>query len=195
MENRYLGIYFSKLAACGISQDVCDKLIEFYGNALANASYATKTDSGLAYKGSLIETVLTKLAVFAFKLNELYPENIRVNKESLVKVCLLQHISKCHRLTPSTDMWRVSKLGEAFTYSEGQPAIGTGLHSLVMATSAGVSFTPIEAEAMVIIDRKDDDVQAKYHSSLLSTIVKHANEMVYIQQVELEKLKKQPIEE
>jgi hypothetical protein len=64
-----------------------------------------------------------------------------------------------------------------------------------MASAAGVAFTPIEAEAMTIIDKKDDDIQAKYHSSLLSTIVKHANEMVYAQQTELENLKKEPIEE
>lgn len=195
MAKNYLEIYFEKLATCGISRDTCDKLIEFYGNNLAKASYATKSNTGLAYAGSLIETILTKLTVFAIRLNELYPEEIRVDKNSLVKVCLLQHIAKCQRLTPSTDMWRVSKLGEVFTYTDGQPAIGTGLHSLVMASAAGVAFTPIEAEAMTIIDKKDDDIQAKYHSSLLSTIVKHANEMVYAQQTELEKLKKEPIEE
>lgn len=189
MENKYFNTYFKKLIASGISEDSCKQLKEKYGNLLNHASYNTKSESGLAYEGSLLETVLTKLTVLAIKINELYPEEIRVDKNSLVKVCLLQHISKCMRLTRSTDEWRIKKLGEIYTYTEGMPAIGTGLHSLIMATSAGVELSPIEGEAMTIIDRKDDDLQAKYHSSILTSIVKQANEMVYIQQHELGKIK------
>ena len=190
MTNKYFETYFKKLASSGVPQEACDKLQELYGKEMLTAGYNTKLDSGLAYDGALLETSLTKLAVFAVKLNELYPEEIRVDKKSIVKVCLLQHISKCRRMTKSNDEWRINKLGEVYTYTEGMPAIGTGLHSLIMANSAGIKFDPFEAEAMTIIDRKDDDLQAKYHSCMLSVIVKQANEMVYMQQQEIEKKKK-----
>lgn len=188
--NKYFEIYFKKLESCGVPQECCDKLKEVYGAPLESMGYNTKMDSGLAYDGALIDTVLTKLTVFAININNLYPENIRVDKNSIIKVCLLQHISKCLRMTKSNDEWRINKLGEVYTYTEGMPAIGTGLHSLIMANNVGITFTDLEAEAMTIIDRKDDDLQAKYHSSILSSIIKQANEMVYIQQQELKKLEK-----
>lgn len=188
MDSKTYETYLKKLIACGVSEESCNKLREKYGDILYIASYSTKSDSGLAYEGSMIETALKKLAVFAVKINELYPEQIRVNKESLVKVCLLQHISKAQRLTKSNDTWRIEKLGELYNYTSGMPAIGTGLHSLIMAVECGIVFTPFEAEAMTIIDRQEDDPQAKYHSSMLTSIVKQANEMVYVLSDETKKL-------
>ena len=185
MENKYFDTYFKKLIGCGVSEESCENLKESYGKLLDVAGFGAKADTGLAYEGALLETVLKKLAVFAIKINDIYPEEIRADKNSLVKVCLLQHISKCLRMTKSNDEWRIKKLGEVYTYTEGIPAIGTGLHSLIMATNCGIRFTAFEVEAMTIIDRKDDDLQAKYHSSMLTTIIKQANEMVYVQEHEL----------
>lgn len=181
--------YWKKLSQCGISSEACEKLKEKYGNLMEYGSYSTTSDSGLAYSGSLIETILKKLTVFAVELNKIYPQEIMVEKDSIVKICLLQHISKCLRLVESNDEWRKNKLGEIYTYSSGMPAIGVGLHSLIMASECGIEFTPFESEAMTIIDRKDDDAQAKYHSSLLTNIVKQANEMVYNCSTEMKKIK------
>ena len=124
-------------------------------------------------------SLLTKLAFFAVKLNELYPEDIRVDVKSLVKICLLQHISKSVRYIKSTDTWRINNLGELYKYNQEVPAIGIGLHSMMLAINCGVEFTPEESEAMTVIDRSEDDNQMKYYSSLLTSIVRQANEMVY----------------
>ena len=114
-------------------------------------------------------------------MNNIYPEELRVDVNSIVKVCLLQHISKAVRTEKSTNEWRIKNLGEAYTYVKKTPAIGTGLHSIAMATECGIVFTPIEIEAMTSIDRdSNDDMQFKYHSDMLSTIVYQANQMVYV---------------
>ena len=182
--------YFEKLKLCDVSEESCQKLRECFGDLMHIASYHTKNDYGLAYEGSMIETVLTKLASFAVKLNDIYPEQVRVDKKSLIKICLLQHISKANRFIKSTDEWRANKLGEIYTYTNGMPAIGIGLHSLMIAVDCGIQFTPFEAEAMTIIDRSDDDMQAKYHSSMLSNIVKQANDMVLQYCTEVKTIKK-----
>jgi hypothetical protein len=179
MENKTVETYFKKLNNCGVSEEACKKLQEKYGDILYLASYSNNNDVGLAYEGSMIDTSLKKLAVFAVKLNDIFPEQMRVDKASLVKVCLLQHISKAERFVKSNDEWRKTRLGELYSYTKGMPAIGIGLHSIAMATSCGVEFTTEEIEAMTIIDRKDDDAQIKYHSSLMSMIVRQANDMVY----------------
>lgn len=179
--NKWIDVYYEKLEKCGIDTDVVNILKEKYGDVLADASFSTTTDCGLAYDGSLIEIALTKLTVYAIKVNNLYPEDLRVDVNSIVKVCLLQHIAKAIRTEKSTNEWRIKNLGEAYTYVKKSPAIGTGLHSLAMATECGIQFNPIEVEAMVCNDRSNDDIQAKYHSNMLTNIIKQANEMVYIE--------------
>lgn len=188
--NKNVEIYFQKLEQCGVSSDVCEVIKEKLGPVLFDASYGMKSVDGMAYEGSMIEIALKKLAVFAVNLNNLYPEEIRVDVKSIVKVCLLQHISKALRYIKSSDTWRINNLGEIYTFnSENMPAIGFGLHSMLLAIDCGVTFTPFEAEAMTIIDRKEDDAQAKYYSSLLTNIVKQANEMVYNCYTNLSKVK------
>jgi hypothetical protein len=188
MDSRNLALYFKKLNEAGVSEEACEKLREMYGDVLSIGSFALKDDSGLAYEGSLLETSMRRLAVFAFKLNEIFNERIQVDKKSLIKVCLLQHISKSLRMVKSSDEWRIRKLGEVYTYVNGGPAIGIGFHSLLMAHDCGISFTTEEAEAMTIIDKTEDDLQSKYHSSMLSNIVKMANEMVWVHATETEKV-------
>jgi hypothetical protein len=179
MNNSAINVYFSKLESCGISSEVCEKIKEKLGDDLYNASYGMKSNDGTAYEGSVIDISLTKLALFAVKLNELYPEDIRVDVKSLVKICLLQHISKSVRYIKSTDTWRINNLGELYKYNQEVPAIGIGLHSMMLAINCGVEFTTEESEAMTVIDRSEDDNQMKYYSSLLTSIVRQANEMVY----------------
>ena len=147
-ENQWVDTYYRKLEKCGISEEAINALVEKYGDVINKASFSTKTDCGLAYDGSLIETALTKLTVYAVKLNNIYPEELRVDVNSIVKVCLLQHISKAVRTEKSTNEWRIKNLGEAYTYVKKTPAICTGLHSIAMATECGIVFTPIEIEAM-----------------------------------------------
>jgi hypothetical protein len=68
-----------------------------------------------------------------------------------------------------------------YKYDENQPSIRTGLHSLILAQQCGVTFTPEEAEAMTVNDRDLTDDQARWHSSVMATIVRQANELTYIQ--------------
>ena len=78
-------------------------------------------------------------------------------------------------------MWEVEKRGLAYKYNPNQPSIKTGLHSLVLAQNFGITFNEEEAEAMTVNDRLVTDEQAKWHSSLLASIVRQASEMTYMQ--------------
>ena len=101
-------LYLKKLSQLGISTD---KLAEDYGDKLADATFSVNADSGLAFDGALISTILYKLTPYAVKLNDLYPEDIRVDKNSLVKVCLLHQIAKAVRLLPNDNDWEIKNRG------------------------------------------------------------------------------------
>lgn len=181
-DNKNITTFYGKLENCGVSKESLDKLSEKYGSVIEKASFSTKNDCGLSGEGTLINTVLRKLTVYAVELNRLYPEPIRVDIKSIVKVCLLQHLSKAIRTEKSTNEWRIKNLGEEYVYTKNTPSIGTGLHSLMMAVECGIEFTPFECEAMVSIDRDGtNDLQFKYHSNMLSTIVYQANQMTYVE--------------
>jgi len=171
-------IFIKKLKQLDIDTD---KLEKEYGELIANATFSAHADNGLAYDGSLLHTVLYKLTPYAIKLNELYPADIQVDKNSLIKICLLHQIAKAVRLIKNDNQWEIEKRGLPYKYNPNVPAIRSGLHSLIMATNCGISFTAEEAEAMTVNDRDMTDEQARWHSSLMSSIIRQASEMVYLE--------------
>lgn len=185
--SKWFDTYFKKLVSFGVPEESVNLLKEKYGESLMSASIATKADSGCAYEGSLIETVVTKVTKYAVLINDQLDERVRVNKNVLCKICFLSLIGMADRVAPQTDEWRKKNLGECYTYKEGNAAIPTTLHSVAMCSGCGISFTPEEMEAMTIIDRKEDDKQAKYYSSMLSQIVKSAYELTFTECRELHK--------
>lgn len=176
-----LQVFYTKLEnVCGIDKKTVETLHEKYGEKLMNGSFTNINDHGNAYEGSLIEIVLKKLTLYAVRLNELLPDKKRIDKNTLVKVCLLHHIAKAIRLVPNDNQWEIEKRGMVFKYDEDQPSIRTGLHSLLMCQECGVQFTAEEAEAMTVNDRDLTDDQARWHSSVMATIVRQANELTYL---------------
>ena len=179
-----LELYFKKLGQLGINTE---KLSSEYGELLENATFSNMSDNGLAYDGSLIKTIMYKLTPYAIRINELYPESIRVDKNTLVKVCLLHHIAKCVRFVKNDNEWEIKNRGMVYKYNKENPPIRNGLHSLIIAQNCGITFTAEEADAMTINDRDLSDDQARYHCTMLASIVRQANEMVYIDAVNTNK--------
>jgi hypothetical protein len=171
-------LFIKKLNQIGIDTT---KLAEDFGEKIAEATFSVNDSNGLAFDGALINTVLYKLTPYAIKINELFPKELQIDKNSLIKVCLLHQIAKAVRLEPNDNDWEVKNRGLIYKYTPNQPSIRTGLHSLIMATNSGIQFTPEEAEAMTVNDRDLSDDQARWHSSLMASIIRQANEMVYLE--------------
>ena len=177
-------LFIKKLNQLGIETNA---LVEGIGEKLKNGTFSLNSESGLCGDGTLIETILKVLTPYAVKLNNLFPEDIRVNQNTLVEICLLHQIAKAIRLVPNDNQWEIEKRGLIYKYAPNQPSIRTGLHSLVLAQSFGLNFTAEEAEAMTVNDRDLSDNQARWHSSLLASIVRQANEMTYLQDINSKK--------
>ena len=147
-------------------------------DVVMDASYANLTDSGLAYKGSLIESMLN-ITKYAVKINQLLPENKQANLSSIVKVGLLHHIAKVLLYEPNDNNWEITNRGMVYKYnSELEGALRVGERSTLLSSNAGIKFSELEYEAMRIMDKTNDDNYAKYYSSSLSIVIKQANEIV-----------------
>ena len=147
---------------------------------LKEASFGISAEGGCAYAGSLIDKSI-KLTSLAVKLNEtMLPETMQVDKASLVKVCMLQHISKAKSLVKNDNEWEVNKRGYIYKYNNDCTIIKTGALSSYIAMRCGAEFTDDELEAITIIDRDSDDKQANFYASKLAMIVRIANEMLLL---------------
>lgn len=154
-----------------------EEMINEYGELLKKATYGMNEDSGSAYDGSLLDIVLNKLCLYSFNINNTLSDSMKVDKNSLLKVLLLQHISKCEMFIPQTVDW-LRKKGALYEFNpniKGQ--LKTGERSAYICMKYGITLSEEEYEAIRVID-KDCDDKSQYYASPLATIVKMTNILV-----------------
>lgn len=163
-----------------IGEEPTEKLVEAVGGdeAIMEASYSNLADSGSAFDGSFVKNVI-RMTKYAIQINELLPEDIRAEKASITKVCLLNQIAKVVMLSKNENNWEVVNRGMIYRYNKLEGALRTGERSIMLAMNAGVTFNESEFEAMGILDRNsEDDNYKKYFSSTLSVVVRQAAELI-----------------
>ena len=147
-------------------------------NAVMDAPFANTSDTGFAYRGSLVETVLN-ITKYAVKINGLLPNDKQATLDSIVKVGLLHHLAKVLLYLPNDNSWEITNRGMVYKYnSDLLGALRVGERSTLLACNAGIKFAEFEFEAMRIMDKSNDDTYSKYYSSSLSTVIKQANEII-----------------
>lgn len=149
-------------------------------SALKTASGALSVETGLAYPGALISHInlFTNIAERLAKMVcGTFPN---VTKEALLKVCLIQHLSKIEMYVPNDNQWEIDKRGMAYKFAELDGCLKFGERSALNALNAGVKLTPIEYEAICSLDKDGEEAKnRKYMVDILSMIVRQANELAY----------------
>ena len=177
IRNKNYSLFLKKLQELGIDTS---SLEEKLNDKLLNATFTHSNDNGLAYDGSLLHVILRVLTPYAIKLNNILPEDMRIPQESIIKVCLFQHLAKCEFIIPNDNTWEIEKRGLLYKYAKSDVSLKMGMKSIILAHECGVQFTPHEIEAMICMDRDPSDEQARYFSSTLSTIIRQANELTFL---------------
>ena len=178
IKEKNYSIFIKKLEEIGIdTSSITEELAE----KIKNASFNFSNENGTAYSGSLLHIVLRKLTPYAININNVLNPSIQVEKNTLIKVCLLQHLSKCHLFELNDNEWERDKRGLIYKFSKQNVALKMGMFSIYFAEKLGIRFSLEELEAMTVLDRNLDDEQVKYFSSPLSTIVRQANELTFLE--------------
>ena len=145
-----------------------------FNNKLMNASAFVNEDSGGAYAGSLIEHA-NRVAVIAYKINESLAKEVQISPDSIVRVSYLFGISKAIMLEANTVEYEI-KRGKLYRFANNLPAIKGSELSIYLCNKYDIELTQEEFEAILIID-KDCDIQSKIFSSVLTNIIKSANDL------------------
>lgn len=157
---------------------ITDELITFLGEDFVKAPASTQIDYHYCYEGGLIDMCL-KITKNAISINEILPENLKINKESLIKVCLLHQIGKAHLFKPLESKWHNEK-GIMYEFNEGLTSMSVGERSIFYLLSYGIKLSEEEFQAIINHSKDNSDKQAKYFSSTLSIILKQAIELTIL---------------
>lgn len=166
-----------------------EELINDYGEAIKVASFAMNETSGGAYQGSLLDIVLSNLCVIATHINEsafglnskekYKHQYLYCDKTSLMKVLLLQHISKAEMFVPSNEQWKINK-GMYYEFNPNtKTALKLGERSVFLCMKYGIKLTEEEYDAIKICDKEEE----KNNSFVtpLAELVKIANQLAAIE--------------
>lgn len=144
------------------------------------------SDTGNAFSGGLVMHCNTVLKL-AKRLAKMVSLTFPIDEQTLTKVCLLHQIAKTEMFVPNDDEWG-KKRGYLYKFADTEGVLKVGERSICMCTNAGIKFTPIEFEAMRILDKESEELKTqKFKINIISLILLQANELAYA--IEKEKYK------
>ena len=166
-----------------------EELIEEYGDKIKIASFSLNDEKRKTYKKTIIDDDLYNLCVIANHINEhafgtndkgkVKHNNLYVNKSSLFKVLLLQHISKAEMFIPVTEQWKINK-GILYEFNQNlMTSMKLGERSLFICSKYGIQFTEEEYAAMKVLDKDEDKTNS--FITPLEQLVKISNQLTAIE--------------
>jgi len=159
---------------------------EYLYEKLETASCALNEDTGCAYPGSLIVHI-NLITALAKRIAKMVSGTFSIDENSLVKVCLLMHLSKIEMYIPNDNQWEIEKRGLNYKFAELSGKLKFGERSILNAMNRGINLTAQEFEAIKCLDTEKEN-GGKYFESIVTTIVRQANELAYA--IEKEKYNK-----
>lgn len=145
-------------------------LMAFLGEDFIKAPASTMSDYHNAFEGGLIDHLLN-VAKYAVNINNSLPDDEKVDKTSLLKVCLLHQIGKAKLYTPCTSDWHRKNQGKMYEFNEDLTSMRVGERSAFYAQSHGITLTEEEYSAILNFD-KNDDKMSDYHNSMVGDLLK-----------------------
>lgn len=147
-----------------------DKLMGFLGEAFIKAPASTMTSLHNAVEGGLIDHLLN-VTKYAVLINDSLPEDEKVDKSSLIKVCLLHQIGKAHLYKECTSDWHKKNQGKMYEFNSNMVSMRVSERSVFYALSNGIELTDEEYAAILNFDKVDDKM-AEYHNTMLGDLLK-----------------------
>lgn len=157
-----------------------NELLEFLGESLYSAPASNMESMYNSFPGGLIDYIL-KVTKYAVNINDNLPDNIKVDKPSIIKVCFLHQLGKVHLFKFCESEWHRKNQGKIYDFNEELVSMRVGERSAYYALKYGVNLSEEEYQSIINYDKSDDDKQSKWYGSGLSTILRLANELAIME--------------
>lgn len=174
--NQDWSIFWNSLTKAGLDAYYDEEKLQA---KMKDAAGALNEDTGLAYPGGLLHHIVLFTAI-AQRLAKMVSNTFDIEEESLLKVCCLMHLSKMDMYIPNDNDWEIKNRGLNYKFSGLNGRLKFGERSILQAMNQGVKLEPEEFEAIRCLDKKDESTKTtELFDSILSTIVRQANELAY----------------
>ena len=154
------------------------ELEDFLGDGI----YTSPTSSTLnmigCYPGGLLHHII-KACRYSIKLNEILPDELKQPVASIVKVAFLCQIGKVFMFKLND---RAAQNGKMYDFDDNIVRLHVGERSAYYALKYGVKLTEEEYQAIINIDKDNDDKMARYFSTSLTQIIKNGFELAIMEE-------------
>lgn len=152
--------------------------MELLQEELCSSPCAVSAEMGTAYKGALLVHINMVTAI-AQRLMKMISGTFQIDEKSLLKVCLLMHLSKRNIYVENENEWEIKNRGLLFKFKKGvDGCISGGARSALEALNNEVKLSAIEFEAIQCLDN-EGETSKKMFTNILTTIIRQANELSY----------------
>lgn len=151
------------------------ELVEFLGDDLYTSPASTSLTMTGCYPGGLLHSTI-RACTYAIKVNDLLPDALKQPVESIVKATFLSQIGKTFMFCLTENEYH-KKQGKMYEFCEDIIRMRVGERSIYYATKYGVKMTEEEFQAILNLDKDDEDKMAKYFSTPLMSVIKWGFEL------------------
>lgn len=157
------------------------ELEDFLGDDFYLAPASASLDMFNCYPGGLLVHLMTT-AKHAVNLNEQLPDNIKVDKASLMKVVFLSQIGRTFMYSISTNEWQAKNLGRMYEYNDLM-RLSVGERSIMYAAQNGVKLSEEEYQAILYSDKDDSEKMPRMFLNPISQIVKMGSQLAIMEEI------------
>jgi len=154
------------------------ELEEFLGDNFYISPSSSSSNMIGCYPGGLLHHII-KACRYALKLNEILPDGMKQPVATIVKVVFLCQIGKVFMFELNDKPKPNDKI---YDFNDELVRLHIGERSAYYALKYGVQLTEEEYQAIVNIDKENDDKMAKYFSSILTQIIKNGFELAIMEE-------------
>jgi hypothetical protein len=156
------------------------ELEDFLGVGFYTAPASSTLSMIGCYPGGLLHHLI-KACKYSIQVNEIVPESLRQNPASIIKVVFLSQIGKVFAFLPNTNEWSI-KQGKMYEFNDDTVRLRVGERYIYYALNHGVKLTEEEYQAILNLDKDNDDKMSKYFSSPLTQIIRNGFDLAIMEE-------------
>ena len=133
------------------------------------------------YPGGLLNHLI-KACKYSIKICEIFPATIKPELNTIVRTVFLSQIGKVNQFIPVDNVWVKKNTNKMYSFNNDGVRFQIGERSVYYALTHGVELSEVEYQAILNLDKDEDDKMSKYFSEPLSQIIKMGFELAIIEE-------------
>ena len=154
------------------------ELEEFLGDDFYTSPASSSSNMIGCYPGGLLQHLI-KVCTYAIKVNETVPDQLKQPVDSIVRTVFLSQIGKVFMFLLKDGVINPSK---PYDFNDDIVRMHVGERSVYYALTHGVKLNENECQAILNIEKDNDDKMARYFSEPLTQIIKIGIELAIMEE-------------